>query len=252
MRDLEGATVILTRAIQDNVALRVSLEARGAAVVELPCVAIRPLLNVAALGQALRALAASDRLVLTSRAGATAVGRALRGRRLRARVAVVGAATLEAARRAGLEPDFVPSRPDGATLGRELPIPRGTVLLARADRALPELPAALRARGAEVREVVAYHTVTPAPADVARAREALATLRPIVFVASPSGVDGLVELVGADLARRARPVALGERTAARVRERLALDPAVAGSPEREAIVRAISHVALEVQDDDHR
>ena len=43
MRDLTGTTVILTRAVADNAPLEAVLRARGAAVLELPCVAVRPL-----------------------------------------------------------------------------------------------------------------------------------------------------------------------------------------------------------------
>jgi uroporphyrinogen-III synthase len=143
-------------------------------------------------------------------------------------------------------PDLVASEPNGATLAREMPVPAGVVLLARSDRALPDLPRLLRARGAIVREIVAYHTDRPAPADADRAREALAHGAPIVCLASPSAVDGFVDLVGDDLARAARPVAIGPTTAEHVRRRLGREPAVVAALEPEAVVRAVSELTAEV------
>src|SRR3989442_763954 len=129
VRDLRDATVILTRAVADNAALERLLRSRGAAVVDLPCIAIRPLANVLPLRRAVRALRGADRLVVTSRAGIEAVVRALDGAPLAAPLAVVGPPTREAAAHAGLVPPFVPSHADGTTLAQELPLPRGVVLL---------------------------------------------------------------------------------------------------------------------------
>ena len=245
MPELGGTVVILTRAATDNAVLRLRLERAGARVVELPCVAVRPLADPTALRRALRSLAARDRLVLTSRAGAEAVATALAGDTIAAPVAVIGAATHAAARRAGLEPDFAASAPDSATLARELPLPRGVTLLARSDRAGRELPELLRARGADVREAVAYHTEHASATEASEARAALAgSLREnrpdaIVFLASPSGVDGFIGVVGEELARRARPVAIGPRTAAHVRRRLGVEPGIARSPDADTGAAAI-------------
>jgi uroporphyrinogen-III synthase len=244
--ELSGATVILTRAPADNAALEATLRARGAAVIALPCVTVRALDDDATLRRALRALTHADRLVLTSRAGAEAVGAALGGERLDAPVAVVGPATRAAAVRVGLSVDFVASHPDGATLARELPLPEGAVVLARSDRALRDLPELLRARGVALRELVAYHTERAAEADVARAREALAAGEAIVCLASPSAVDGFVDLVGEALARAARPIAIGPTTAARIRERLEREPAIVPSLEPADVARAIANLPLEV------
>jgi len=248
VRDLAGATIILTRAVADNAPLEAVLRARGAAVLELPCVAVRPLGNDGVLRSALRELRGTDALVVTSRAGIGAVVRALSGAPLDAPLAVVGPATAAAARRAGLVPSFVASRPDGATLGRELPLPRGVVLLARSDQAGDELPAILRRRGAEVREVVAYRTETPTARDLSAAWALLADGGAIACFASASAVDGFVELVGDDLAAGVRPVAFGPKTAARIRARLRREPAVAASPEPRAVARAIARALGEVAD----
>src|SRR5438132_237208 len=82
---------------------------------------------------------------------------------------------------------FLTRVPSGAALGRELPRAR-VALLARSDRALPDLPRTLRARGFEVREVVAYSTLSRAEGDVALVRDVLAdaTRDVHVFASSPS------------------------------------------------------------------
>src|SRR5256712_7840028 len=239
VRALSGVTVILTRAPTDNAPLAALLRDRGAEVVDLPCVAVRPLAELAALRTALRALRAGDGLVVTSGDGARAVARALDGEPLGAPCAVVGAATREAARALGLRPDFEPSRPDGTALGDELPLPSGTVLLARSDRASDDLPAALRRRGAEVREVVAYRTETPQVADLATARASCGRADAIVCFASASAVDGFIELVGAELAALPRPLAFGPKTAGHIRRRLGVEPAVSVSPDTQAVALVI-------------
>ena len=248
MRDLRDATVILTRAVADNAALERLLRSRGAAVVDLPCIAIRPLANVLPLRRAVRALRGADRLVVTSRAGIEAVVRALDGAPLAAPLAVVGPATREAAARAGLVPSFVPSHADGTTLAQELPLPRGIVLLARSDRAGGDLPAILRRRGADVREVIAYRTETPTPTECAAARTILAEGKAVACFASASAVDGFVDLVGPALALRARIVAFGPKTAGHIRRRLGVDPAVSASPEPQVAARAIARAVMEVAD----
>jgi uroporphyrinogen III methyltransferase/synthase len=244
--DLEGAAVILTRAVADNTPLAALLRGRGADVLELPCIAVRPLANLHPLRRAVRALRGTDRLVVTSRAGIEAVARALEGEPLAAPLAVVGQSTREAAVAFGLRVDFRPSRPDGATLGRELPLPRGIVLLARSDRADAELPTILRGRGADVRDVIAYRTETPTVTDLAAARAFLGERSAIACFASASAVDGFVDLVGEELAARARPVAFGPKTAEHIRRRLGLTPVVSGSPDPQAVARAVRRAVEEV------
>jgi uroporphyrinogen III methyltransferase / synthase len=240
MRDFGGGTIILTRAVPDNADLARDLRAAGAKVIEFPCIAIEPVDDGRALASSLRSLTRDDCLVVTSRAGARAVAQVLGGDRLEAPVAVVGPATELVARELGLEVSFRPSRPDGACLGAELRLPRGTVLLARSDRAAGEIVSVLRDRGARVHEVVAYRTAirgtagAPEPVRTACARGAVALL------ASPSAVDGFTRAVGRELAARCRLVAIGSTTAQHVQRRLGREPFVAERPALPAIVAAIS------------
>jgi uroporphyrinogen-III synthase len=208
-------TALLTRAREDNGAVRAELEARGWSVIEAPCVRTEPLADVSALRAALAALTPSDLLVLTSRAGADAVRSAVA--EVACGVAAVGPATAERARAGGMRVTFVASRPDGRTLAREVPLPLGVVLLARSDLADGEVPDVLRARGARVREVIAYRTIPGLDADARTRLERTALDGVTVVVASPSAVDALAATAGDGVPETARFVAIGARTAERVR-----------------------------------
>lgn len=234
--DLAGATVVLTRRPEDNAALADVLRERRAEVLELPCVRTAPLEDAHELASALDALRADDLLVLTSRAGADAVA-AVR-RPVPCPVAAVGVTTARHATELGMRVAFVPSRADGRTLGRELPLPAGTVVLARSDRAAGDLPEILRARGAAVREVVAYRTVAEVDGDATEVVRAIERGPVTIVLASPSAVDALAT-VGVAVLRRAELVAIGPRTARRVRERFGRTAVVADGPDATAIARAI-------------
>lgn len=208
------SAVILTRPSGENAQLAAALRARGHEVVELPCVATWPLEDDGELGVAVRALASGDRLIVTSRAGAVAVVRAAGD--IAAPVATVGARAAGTLRAAGITVDRVAA--SGRELAAELEIPEGVVLLARSDHALPDLPALLAARGARVREVVAYRTVAQVEGDAERAGELLAGGATVV-IASPSALDALVDRLGAGPVSCARLIATGPTTAARVQER---------------------------------
>lgn len=234
-------TVVLTRAPEDNAVLMAELRAAGAEVLELPCVSTQPLDDPSGLRAALADLTSDDVIVVTSRAGADAVASA----HAAPSVAAVGGATAARARAAGLRVTFVPSRADGATLGAELPLPRGMVVLARSDRADGELPRILRSRGARVREVTAYRTVAGVRGDPAAARAALER-RAAVLLASPSAVTALCEAIGFDLLRRGRLVAIGTRTADRIRELVGTEPLLARSPAIADLLDAIHPREVEV------
>src|SRR5581483_9618769 len=175
-RPLFGRRVLVTRTREQASALVERLREQGARAVELPTIAIQPPESYAPLDAALRELAghpagptsagptaagpgAAERWVIFTSANAVeavfgrldALGldvRAFGGVRLGA----IGPATAAALRRGGL---------------------RGAwILLPRADIAPPDLAEGLAARGATVRNVVAYRTV-PAPGLGAEARRLL-------------------------------------------------------------------------------
>lgn len=237
--ELVSGTVILTRERADE-PLRAALSARGHEVLELPCVRVEPLRDERPLANALRALRTQDLLVLTSAAGANAVHTAMGGAALRAPVAAVGPNTAEAARAAGLEVVFVGGG-DGRALGEGVPLPEGEMLLARSDRALPDLPEVLRERGARVREIVAYITVVGLDGDrAAAAVEAVGSTGACAVITSPSALEGLLEAVTAARLRGVPLVALGPTTASAIRACLGVEPVVAESTQTDDLVRAVA------------
>ncbi len=235
MRDGAGEMIaVLTRARHEDDELVRQLRSAGARIIELPCVHVERLPDPTRLVSAVAALEASDWLVVTSPAGADAVARIAPPR---ARVAAVGAATAARLAKHGIVVAFVPGRAMGADLARELPA-GGIVLLARSDRALPDMPRILRERGFHVREVVAYRTRTGAEGDVAGVRSALASgARVEIHVASPSALDGLLDAIEPGLVGAADIVASGPTTLAAVRARLGPGVSVRTRDEE------VSHVA---------
>lgn len=238
-RRLRGAIVILTRRETDDLALAAELRELGADVIELPCVRTEPLDDTTDLRRAVEALASSDLLVLTSRTGANAVADVMPRGGIACGVAAVGEETAERAQSLGMRVRFVASRADGRTLGRELPLPRGDVVLARSDLAHGDLPAILRERGARVREVTAYRTVAQVSGDAGIVRRAVERGPVTIVVASPSAVDALAGALDAGTLGHATFVAVGPRTAGRVRERVGSTAIVAGATDARALADAI-------------
>lgn len=234
-----AGTVILTRERADET-LRTALRDRGLDVIELPCVRVEALRDERQLTNALRELRAKDLLVLTSIAGVNAVQIAARGSAMRAPVAAVGPSTAAAARTAGFDVVFVGGG-DGRSLGAELPLPAGDVLLARSDRALRDLPEILRERGARVREVVAYVTIVGLDGyRAAAALEAVRAPRTCALITSPSALEALLDAVSAERLGAIPLVAIGPTTAAAIRGSLGVEPVVAASSHTGDLVRAVA------------
>ena len=235
---LEGVTVVLTRDDEDERELAEELRVLRARVAVVPCIRTEALDDRGALASELAALGADDLIVVTSRAGAAAVG--LCGASLNAPVATVGLASAGRLRAHGITPAFVARTPSAVALGAELPLPRGTVLLARSDRATGDLPEILRGRGAQVREAIAYRTVVAVSGEIDIARDAIAAGdRPVIVFASPSAVDGFVGELGTASLSRARLVAIGPTTARRIAELTAGPATVARTPDVLGLVSAV-------------
>jgi uroporphyrinogen-III synthase len=110
--------------------------------------------------------------------------------------AAIGPATRRVLEHEGIEVALQPSRSAVIPLANELPVVNGDrVLIVRGDLADVELAVALRARGAEVDDVVAYRTREAPDASRVLLRRALSE-GPIAAVAFTSGstVRGLVKL----------------------------------------------------------
>jgi len=235
---LDGLTVVLTRDDEDDRELADDLAALRARVLIAPCIHTEPLADRTAFARAIEEAGADDLIVITSRAGARALESY--GAELRAPVAAVGWSTAEQLRAIGVSPRFVARAASAVTLGREVPLPPGTVVLARSDRATGELPAILRERGARLREVVAYRTVVGMSGEIASVRDAIASgMRPVVVFASPSAVEGFVREIGVRSLALARPVAIGPTTARSIRELADVSATTARSPDVSGLVSAV-------------
>lgn len=158
------------------------------------------------------------------------------------RWAAIGRATQGVLEQGGIEVDLQPSRPSSSTMAAELPVARGDrVLLVRGDLAHEELAIALRSRGAEVDDLVAYRTCEAPEASRALLRHALADgpTDAVVFT-SGSTVRGLVALARAEgLAVAAIPsVCIGPETAQAARDAGFSVMAVSATPAAGALASA--------------
>ena len=222
----------VTRAAEQAQELVRELEGLGAEVLSLPTVGFREAEDFAPLDEALREISNFDWILFTSQNAVRFFAKRCRGlgvdpSKLQSegpRVAAVGPATAKAAREEGFRVYWIASRFRGEALARELrdDVAGKKVLLPRSDRAADELPGALRAAGATVRDVIAYRTAVPETSDsdtLARIRSGEAD---VIAFASPSTFHHFADLIGGDmlpgLAERAKFAALGPTTAGAIRE----------------------------------
>lgn len=210
--------VAVTRAGGQATPLVRELGERGIAGVRVPAIAIEPAAG-SATSELLGALPPGAWVVVTSANGVYAIEQP----RDDLRWAAVGQATAAELARAGVPDVWVPSHADAATLGRELPVGPGIAcLLVRGDRADPTLPARLAERGADVREVVAYHTIEGPPGSRVALADALADGLAALTFASGSAVRGLLALAEPFGAlgelRRLPALCVGGSTAAAARQ----------------------------------
>jgi uroporphyrinogen III methyltransferase/synthase len=239
---LAGKTVVVTRARAQASQLRALLEALGATVIEAPV--LRVTFRSDELVTDERVGSRWDWIAFTSQNGVEAFFAALRaaGRDARAlgttMVAAVGDVTAAALERHGVIADFVPSRATGECLGAELPRVRGAhVLLPRGSLAEDRLAEGLRARGADVQPAVVYETL-PLPLD-GRLRSQVAAADAITFASASSArflSDALGELRPAGTAKL---VAIGEQSAAAVREAFGRVDAQPAEPSLAGVVAAV-------------
>jgi uroporphyrinogen-III synthase len=201
--------VVVTRATEQAEALCRELAARGAVPLQLPTVGFAPAADTGPLDRALASLAEFDWLLLTSQNTVRALAERFHALQLDPHasggpnVAAVGPATAEAATRAGFQVTYAAREHRGAALAGELGTQlRGAhVLLPRSDRASADLPEALRALGARVTEVVAYHTVRPQPNDDAVLRAVQGGEADVITFFSPSAFRNFAEELGLNLLR---------------------------------------------------
>ncbi|MGQ0571453.1 MAG: uroporphyrinogen-III synthase [Armatimonadota bacterium] len=261
---LAGRRILVTRPRAQSRALCERLRRLGAEPVAVPTISIAAPRSGGPLDQALTRLRRYDWVVVTSANGAKAcVARAralgidLGAAQARGvRWAAIGPATAAALRRAGIQVALVPSRYLTAAVAQELRGVNGQrILLPRTEAAGPALRESLRARGASVDEVTAYHTVlapvrSRAPIRRLISRQAVDT---VVFT-SASTVHGLVRLLEEEReALRAMTIAcIGPITAAAVIEHGFRTAIIAEEHSVDGLVRAlVSYHGASLKGDRH-
>lgn len=166
---LLGKRVLVTRAAHQAGKLSEGLRALGAEPIVVPVLEIVSPDSYELLDAALQQLASYDWLILTSGNAVEAVAARCSFLQVTVggpRVAAVGKATAEAARKAGFQVAVVPEsyRSEGLVEALGAAVKGKRVLLARAAVARDVIPEALAAVGAEVTVADAYRTVLPAGA----------------------------------------------------------------------------------------
>jgi uroporphyrinogen-III synthase len=228
-KPLDGKCIVVTRAVEQSRDLKERLENLGARVLLLPAVSFSEPADTTDLDRAIHSLETYDWLLFTSANAARffagrcrKLGRNPEGGR--PRCAAVGPATASAAAAEAFAIDYVAKEFLGVALAHELGAAMGgkRVLLPRSARAGRDLPDTLRAVGAEVTEIVAYHTGGVGAAEPG-VIEAMRDARvDVVSFFSPSAVENLCAELGAEvlsrLAARAVLAAVGPVTASALRK----------------------------------
>ena len=219
---LSGTTLVVTRAADQAATLSAALAEKGAAVVELPVIAITdPVDGGEALEAAVRGLSTYDWVVVTSPNGSHRLVEVISSQsptsegRGRPRFAAIGPRTAAPLLEAGLAVELVPDRAVAEALLGVFPAPPpgGRVLVPRAEVARPVLPDGLRAAGWKVDVVTAYRNVAPHvdPDILERARRA-----DVATFTSESTVRRYVDIAGGPVPPDA--VCIGPISAAAARD----------------------------------
>jgi uroporphyrinogen-III synthase len=249
---LFGHRIVITRAVEQTSDLVTKLERRGAIPISLPLVAFSTPENFAPLDAALHRWQEFDWVLFTSanavqsiaqRAASTNSG--IVRPSSRPLIAAVGPATNEAAVKAGWVVTHVAKTHLGVALAEELAqqLRYKSIFLPRSDRANPDLPAALKKLGANVTEVVAYHTLPPSNVDRARVTEILDENCEAALFFSPSAVNNLADLIGREslvaLQKEIAIAAVGPVTTAALRDHGVTNVVTAADTTSDAVISAL-------------
>jgi uroporphyrinogen-III synthase len=226
---LEGKRIVVTRAIEQSRELLARLEKMGATVLLFPAVSFSEPPNPAELDRAILTLFEFDWILFTSANAVRFFAR--RCRKLGVEpsqggpylCAAVGPATASAVAAEGFSVDHVAQEFIGTALARELsPSLAGKkIILPRSERARPDLPNALKAVGAKVTEIVAYHTGSVGAIDPAVMQAVREAQVDVISFFSPSAIENMRGELGQEvlvrLGAKAALAAVGPVTAAALR-----------------------------------
>ena len=227
---LQGKRIVVTRAIEQSRELVTRLENMGATVLLFPAVSFSEPSDTAELDRAIHSLGAFDWILFTSANAARFFSQRCRklgvvpGQGGNYRCAAVGSATASAVASEGFPVDHVAQEFIGLALARELStyIYGKKIVLPRSERARSDLPDALKTAGAEVTEVVAYHTAGLGVIEPEVMRAIQGAQVDVVSFFSPSAIENMrAELGGEVLSRlgaKAAMAAVGPVTAAALRD----------------------------------
>jgi hydroxymethylbilane synthase len=202
-RPSSGARVLVTRAVDQAGELAAALRDAGLDPIPVPAIAIEFDPPHGDLDAAAARLHTYRWVVITSANGARAILEA--GERILTEPgapswAAIGPATRRVLEDEGIEVELQPSHSSGTAMAVELPVVAGDrILVVRGDLADEALAVALRAREAEVDDVIAYRT-REAPESSRRRLRAATADGPIAAAVFTSGstVRGLVSLGDAE------------------------------------------------------
>jgi hydroxymethylbilane synthase len=237
--------VVITRPADQASELLAALRDVALDPVVVPAIEVASRSNGRELQRAARLLHTYDWVVVTSTNGANAILEAA------VRVltnldapawAAIGGATRETLEREGIDIEFQPAEPSSRSLAATLPLAAGQrVLIIRSDIAGDRLANALRARGADVDDVVGYQTREAPRASRPLLRAAFRDGPPAAIVfTSASTVRGLQKLAADEFIEIAElsAVCIGTQTATAARDAGLRVVAVAGEPRATSIAQA--------------
>jgi uroporphyrinogen-III synthase len=223
--------VVVTRAALQNAEISRELAARGGVPISLPLVSFAEPEDWAPMDSALAQVESFDWVIFTSANSVRAavdrqarLGQAQMRPWNRGKVATVGPATADEAKKNGISVDYVAKTQSGAALAEELSERVGgkSVFLPRSDRANPDLPMALRRCGAKVTEAIAYRTLLPDGLDREKVDGLVSEGVDAIVFYSPSAVHHFAELAGwerlSGIQDKVAVVAVGPVTAEALRE----------------------------------
>lgn len=206
--------VLVTRAAEEALAFCHAIEAAGHEPVRVPL--LERVWEVDAVIEFAARNPHADWVVVTSAAAAEVLAAAAPRAWPNARLAAVGPATARELASLGRSPHLVPSEHTAAALVAAMPDLTGRIVVhPRGDLNPPDLVDALRARGADVREVLAYRNRAPV-GHVDRLRAVLPVdATPLL---SGSAATRLAEALGGGFDRLGQVIAIGPSTARTARE----------------------------------